>query len=53
MFYVLNNALLLCYLMDKEVEVNHYGRDKPYSAPNCLADFMLNVYINWYQDHEE
>lgn len=35
-----NDAMLVSYLLDEEIEINHYGRDTPFHAPEPLKKFI-------------
>lgn len=40
LFSATDEAILLDYLLDVEIEVNNYGKSNPYHAPAPLKKFL-------------
>lgn len=40
LFSATDEAVLLNYLLDVEIEVNNYGKSNPYHAPEPLKKFL-------------
>ena len=39
-YSAINDAVLMNYLLDVEIEINNYGKSKPYHAPAPLKAFL-------------
>lgn len=39
-YSAINDAVLLNYLLDVEIEINNYGKSEPYHAPAPLKSFL-------------
>jgi len=41
-FSAINDAVLVNYLLDVEIEINNYGKSEPYHAPAPLKAFLAD-----------
>ena len=39
-YSAVNDAVLMNYLLDVEIEINNYGKSEPYHAPAPLKAFL-------------
>ena len=39
-YSAINDAVLMNYLLDVEIEINNFGKSKPYHAPSPLKTFL-------------